>query len=157
MSCRGRVLSRAGIGVLTWVVGPDLVDEAVGDGLAWEMRLRALPSRLGVYFVLGLCLFSYLPYGQVLRELVCGLDGALGAAGWRVPASTALTGVRDRIGGKPLESLFRRLCPALAVCSAHSARWLSRFRSDSRPLQACVLPSLRVTARPPTPQPLTSG
>ena len=65
---RGRLLSRVGIGVLTWVVPPDLVDEAVGDGLAWEMRLRALPARLGVYFVLGLCLFSQLPYGQVLRE-----------------------------------------------------------------------------------------
>ena len=44
-SCRGRVLARAGIGVLSWVVSPDLVDEAVGDGLAWEMRLRLLPSR----------------------------------------------------------------------------------------------------------------
>ena len=131
LSGRGQVVSRAGIGVLTWVVAPDLVDEAVGDGLAWEMRLRLLPSRLGVYFVLGLCLFSYLPYGQVLRELVCGLDGALGAAGWRVPASTALTGVRDRIGGKPLESLFRRLCPALApgrspwshICGLLAVAW----------------------------------
>src|ERR1700729_2147721 len=83
LSPRGRVLARAGIGVLGWVVAPDLVDEAVGDGLAWEMRLRALPSRLGVYFVLGLCLFSGLPYGQVLRELTGGLEGALAAAGWR--------------------------------------------------------------------------
>ena len=112
LSCRGRVLSRAGIGVLTWVVAPDLVDEAVGDGLAWEMRLRLLPSRLGVYFVLGLCLFSYLPYGQVLREMTSGLETALTAAGWQVPAATALTRVRCRVGEKPLESLFRRLCPA---------------------------------------------
>ena len=83
LSCRGQVLSRAGIGVLTWVVAPDLVDEAVGDGLAWEMRLRSLPSRLGVYFVLGLCLFSHLPYGQVLRELTSGLETALAAAAGR--------------------------------------------------------------------------
>src|ERR1700759_4945019 len=82
-SRRGRFLARAGIGVLTWVIPPDLVDEAVGDGLAWEMRLRALPSRLGVYFVLGLCLFSHLPYGQVLRELTGGLGAALAAGGWR--------------------------------------------------------------------------
>lgn len=60
LSPRGRVLARAGIGVLSWVIPPDLVDEAVGDGLAWEMRLRVLPSRFGVYFVLGLCLFSKL-------------------------------------------------------------------------------------------------
>jgi Insertion element 4 transposase N-terminal/Transposase DDE domain len=117
-SLRGRVLARAGIGVLTWVIAPDLVDEAVGDGLAWEMRLRALPSRLGVYFVLGLCLFSSLPYGQVLRELTWGLEGALAAAGWQAPATTALTGVRRRIGEKPLESLFRRVCSALSPGTA---------------------------------------
>src|SRR5580704_11512060 len=109
-SRRGRVLSRAGIGVLSWVIAPDLVDEAVGDGLAWEMRLRALPARLGVYFVLGLCLFSAMPYGQVLRELTAGLEAALAAAGWRVPATTALTGARRRAGEKPLASLFWRLC-----------------------------------------------
>ena len=121
LSRRGRVLSRAGIGVLSWVASPDLVDEAVGDGLAWEMRLRAVPSRLGVYFVLGLCLFSDLPYGQVLRELTSGLEAALAAAGWRVPAATALTRVRRRIGEKPLESLFRRLCSALSPgCSPWS-------------------------------------
>jgi len=131
LSCRGQVLSRAGIGVLTWVVAPDLVDEAVGDGLAWEMRLRLLPSRLGVYFVLGLCLFSYLPYGQVLREMTSGLETALAAAGWQVPASTALTGVRRRVGERPLESLFRRLCPAPApgrspwshVCGLLAVAW----------------------------------
>jgi hypothetical protein len=113
-SCRGRVLARAGIGVLTWVIPPDLVDEAVGDGLAWEMRLRALPARLGVYFILGLCLFSGVPYGQVLRELTGGLETVLAAAGWQVPASTALTAVRRRVGEKPLESLFRRVCSPLS-------------------------------------------
>jgi Insertion element 4 transposase N-terminal/Transposase DDE domain len=113
-SRRGRLLSRAGIGVLTWVIPPDLVDEAVGDGLAWEMRLRALPARLGMYFVLGLCLFSGWPYRQVLRELTCGLETVLAAAGWRVPAATALSRARRRIGEAPLESLFRRLCSALS-------------------------------------------
>ncbi len=109
LSRRGRILSGAGVGVLSWVVTPDLVDEAVGDGLAWEMRLRALPSRLGVYFVLGLCLFSHQPYAQVLREVTAGLRAALESAGWAEPATTALTGVRRRVGEKPLESLFRRL------------------------------------------------
>jgi len=130
-SCRGRVLARAGIGVLSWVVSPDLVDEAVGDGLAWEMRLRLLPSRFGVYFVLGLCLFSGWPYGQVLRELTGGLETVLAAAGWQVPATTALTAVRRRIGEAPLESLFRRVCSALSpgrspwshVCGLLAVAW----------------------------------
>jgi len=113
-SPRGRVLSRAGIGILTWVVPPGLVDDAVGDGLAWEMRLRALPARLGVYFVLGCALLSGRPYREVIRQVTGGLERALAAAGWRVPATTALTGVRRRVGEKPLESVFRRLCSALS-------------------------------------------
>jgi len=111
VSRRGRVLAGAGIGVLAWVVPPGLVDEVVAG--CRERRLRSLPSRFGVYFVLGLCLFSYLPYGQVVRELTAGLEAGLAAAGWQVPASTALTGVRRRVGEGPLESLFGRVCPAV--------------------------------------------
>ena len=74
LSPRGRVLEGAGIGVLTWVVPPGLVDEAVADGLAREMRLRELPARVAVYFTLGLCLFSGLPYGQVARRLVSAVS-----------------------------------------------------------------------------------
>jgi Insertion element 4 transposase N-terminal len=92
LSPRGRVLSRAGVGVLGWFIPPGLVDEAVGDGLAWEMRLRSLPARLGVYFVLGCCLFSVKPYPDVIREVTAGLQGALAAVGWEPPATTALSG-----------------------------------------------------------------
>jgi hypothetical protein len=113
-SPRGRVLSRAGLGILSWVIPPGLVDEAVGDGLAWEMRLRSLPSRLGVYFVLGCALLSADPYPQVIRKVTGGVKQALAAAGWQVPATTALTAVRRRVGEKPLESVFRRVCSALS-------------------------------------------
>jgi hypothetical protein len=114
LSPRGRLLSAVGLGVLTDVIEAGLVDEAVGDGLAWEMRLRALPSRVGVYFVLGLCLFSESSYREVLRKLTQGLEAVLAAAGWLTPASTALTGVRRRVGERPLEALFARLCSALS-------------------------------------------
>jgi hypothetical protein len=108
------VLARAGLGILTWVIPPDLVDEAVGDGLAWEIRVRSLPSRLGVYFVLGCALLSAKPYPDVIRQVTRGAERALAAAGWRAPATTALTAVRRRVGEKPLESVFRRLCSALS-------------------------------------------
>jgi hypothetical protein len=114
LSPRGRVLSRAGIGVLSWFFPPGLVDEAVGDGLAWEMRLRSLPARLMVYFVLGCALLSAEPYGEVMRRVTAGLEAALAAAGWRVPATTALARARARIGERPLESLFGRVCSALS-------------------------------------------
>jgi len=114
LSPRGRILSRAGIGVLGWFIPPGLVDDAVGDGLAWEMRLRALPARLGVYFVLGCALLSSEPYAEVIRKITAGLDRALAAAGWQVPASTALSRARARVGERPLESVFRRVCSALS-------------------------------------------
>jgi Insertion element 4 transposase N-terminal/Transposase DDE domain len=113
-SLRGRVLSRAGIGVLSWFIPPGLVDDAVGDGLAWEMRVRSLPARLTVYFVLGLCLFSAKPYADVIRQVTAGLRAALAAAGWEPPATTALSRARARIGEKPLEAVFRRVCSALS-------------------------------------------
>ena len=113
-SPRGRVLARAGLGIVSWVIPPGLVDEAVGDGLAWEMRLRSLPSRLGVYFVLGCALLSADAYGEVMLKVTRGLRRALAGAGWAVPASTALTAARRRVGEKPLELVFRRVCPALS-------------------------------------------
>jgi len=108
------VLARAGLGIVSWVIPPGLVDEAVGDGLAWEMRLRSLPSRLGVYFVLGCALLSGDPYPYVIRQVTRGAERALAAVGWRAPATTALTAVRRRVGEKPLESVFRRVCSALS-------------------------------------------
>jgi len=118
LSARGLALSGAWIGVLTYVVPPGLVDEAVGDGLAWEMRLRSLPARFTAYFVLGLCLFSDAPYQQVARQVTAGLEAALAAAGWSCPATTALSAARARLGEEPLRSLFRRLCAALSPGTA---------------------------------------
>jgi hypothetical protein len=116
-SMRGKVLAGVGAGVLGRWITPELADEVAAGGRC-EQRFRALPARLGVYFVLGLCLFSGMPYRQVLRQLTGGLSGALAAAGWQVPASTALTGLRRRLGEKPFELLFGRLCGALSPGTA---------------------------------------
>jgi hypothetical protein len=104
---RGKILPGAWLGVLTYVISPGLVDEAVGDGLAWEMRVRLLPARVTAYFTLGLCLFTALPYQSVFLQVTAGL-------GLAAPATTALTAARRRLGDKPLESLLRRLCAPLS-------------------------------------------
>lgn len=113
-SARGRILSGGWLGILTYVIPPDLADDAVGDGLAWEMRLRSLPARLALYFTLGLCLFGASPYREVIRQVTAGLEERLAAAGWAVPAATALSAARARLGEAPLQSLFRRLCSPLS-------------------------------------------
>ena len=123
-SIRGKVLAGIRIGVPSRWVTPGLVDEVLAEaGITGAgRRFRALPGRLGVYFVLGLCLFSDKPCRQVLEKLASGLDGELGAAGWQVPASTALTGLRRRLGERPFELLFRRLAGPLAAGTARRAR-----------------------------------
>jgi len=123
---RGKVLAGIGAGLVSWFVPPGLVDEVLAEaraaagaqvvaagGTVRGQRLRALPPRLGVYFVLGLCLFSQLPYRDVLRGMAGGLTAALAAAGWAVPAATALTRLRRRLGARPLELLFWRVTGTL--------------------------------------------
>src|SRR5215469_14018771 len=133
-STRGKVLAAVRIGVPSRWVTPGLVDEVLaeaGQAGPGGQRFRALPGRLGVYFVLGLCLFSDLPYREVLRKLASGLGGALAAAGWQVPASTARTGVRRRLGENPFELLFWRLAGPLSpgrapwshICGLLAVAW----------------------------------
>jgi hypothetical protein len=119
-SIAGKVLAGIRIGVTARWVTPELVDEVLAEAgqEAAGRRFRALPGRLGVYFVLGLCLHAGKPYRAVLQDMAAGLSGPLAAAGWQVPASTALTGVRCRLGARPFELLFRRLAGALSPGTA---------------------------------------
>jgi hypothetical protein len=141
---RGRALAGIGAGVLSWFVPPGLADEVTAQARAERdavlaaagqkvpcPRFRSLPARLGVYFTLGLCLYSHLPYARVLRGLSSGLEGALAAAGWSVPAPTALTGLRRRLGERPFELLFWHVAGALCpgrepwslVCGLLAVAW----------------------------------
>ncbi|MGW7758090.1 transposase domain-containing protein, partial [Streptomyces violaceusniger] len=60
-----RVSELSGLGLLTWVYPPGLVDRVVAACGCAEQRRRLLPARLVVYFVLGLALFSPAPYLEV--------------------------------------------------------------------------------------------
>jgi Insertion element 4 transposase N-terminal len=53
------------LGELTQVVPFELVDDVLAETGALQRRLRDLPSRVGVYFVLAMCLFPTLGYGLV--------------------------------------------------------------------------------------------
>lgn len=115
-SGRGRVLGRVGIGVLSHQVPPGLVDEVLAVTGRVERRFRALPSRLGVYFVLALCLFSGCSYGSVIRVMVSVGDAVrLAGLGWCFPSSAGLAKVRRRLGAAPFEVLLRRLSGVVPV------------------------------------------
>jgi hypothetical protein len=55
---------------------------------------------------------------------VSGCRDRLGAVGWRVPSSTALTKLRRRLGSAPFELLFRRLS---GVWPCRTAPWSHAF------------------------------
>lgn len=113
----------SGLGLLTWVYPPGLVDRVVAACGRTEQRRRLLPARLVVYFVLGLALFSPAPYLEVLRHLIVGLRGAGVGASWRVPAKSSLFRARDRLGSQPLRVLFATVAGPLADERTASGFW----------------------------------
>jgi hypothetical protein len=110
--------------VLTGEIGPELVDEVVDRAGCREKRVRLLPARAVVYFVLGLCLLSGEDstgppgYRSVMRSLTHGVRHLAGLA---VPSRPALCRARQRLGSKPFELLFDLLRGPLAAAGAAGA------------------------------------
>jgi hypothetical protein len=63
------------VGELTQYLPFELVDDVLAQTKTVQRRLRDLPSRVGVYFVLALMLFPRLGYARVWRKLTAGLAG----------------------------------------------------------------------------------
>ena len=97
------------LGELTRIVPFDLADAVLVEGGGQERRLRLLPSRAGVYFVLAMCLFPRSGYLGVWGKLTAALDG-LGLA---VPTRKALRDLRRRVGGRLVRMLFEVLAGPL--------------------------------------------
>ena len=115
------VLGLSGLGLLTWVYPPCLVDRVMAACGLTEQHRHLLPARLVVCFVLGLALFSPAPYLEVLR--VEGLRGASRCGVWRMPAKSSLFRARDRLGSEPLRVLFAATAHPLAEETTPGAFW----------------------------------
>ena len=98
------------LGELTDLVPVELVDAVLAECGGRERRLRALPSRVGVYFVLAMCLFPEVGYLLVWDKLV----GALGAGAPVRPCARALRELRRRVGAAPVRALFEVLAGPVA-------------------------------------------
>src|SRR5918992_1554651 len=83
----------------------ELVDDVLAQTGTVQQRLRDLPSRVGVYFVLAMGLFPRLGYAQVWAKLTAGLTGLAGLTVAR-PSEKALRDLRRRLGPAPLQALF---------------------------------------------------
>jgi hypothetical protein len=103
------------LGELTRYLPFELVDDVLAQTHTVQRRLRALPSRTGVYFMLALGLFPQIGYLRVWAKLCAGLAGGAGC-GVVVPVVTekALRELRRRLGPAPLQALFEIVAGPLA-------------------------------------------
>jgi hypothetical protein len=118
------------VGELTQIVDFALVDAVLEETGTRERRVRLLPSRVVVYFVLALGLFEHDSYRTVWGKLVAGLEGLALVR----PSVSSLSRARRRIGVAPLRRPFETLAgpsqPAArpARSTGAYAPWLSTAR-----------------------------
>jgi Insertion element 4 transposase N-terminal len=118
------VFAAGHLGELTWQVPFELVDAVLEQTRATQQRLRMLPSRVGMYFVLALGLFPGLGCAKVWAKLVAGLGGL----GVRCPSEKALRDLRRRVGVAPVKALFEVLAGPVAAPHTPGVRF-GRYRT----------------------------
>ncbi len=101
------------LGELTRVVPFELADAVLEEEGGLERRVRLLPSRCGLYFLLAMCLFPRSSCLGVWGKLTAGLR-ALGLAD---PSAKALRDLRRRLGTAPVKRLFEVLAGPLGRAS----------------------------------------
>ena len=106
----GGVFAPGHLGELTQYLPFELVDDVLAQTRTGQRRLRELPSRVGVYFVLALGLFPRLGYARVWDKLTAGLVGLAVPC----PSEKALRDLRRRLGPAPLKALFEVVAGPLA-------------------------------------------
>jgi len=92
------------------------LDAAIVATGAQEQRRRLLPARLVVALVIAMGLWARDGLRDVLANLVAGLreQDPTAWAHWQLPAKSALTQARQRLGPRPLRRLFHRLAGPVA-------------------------------------------
>ncbi|NEA77332.1 IS4 family transposase [Streptomyces sp. SID13588] len=114
------------LGELTAIVPFELVDAVLSETRTVQRRLRDLPSRVGIYFLLAMCLFPEVGYRLVWDKLTAGLTGMPVAC----PTAKALRDLRRRLGSAPVRALFEVLAGPLARPTTPGVRF-GPFRTVS--------------------------
>lgn len=117
-----------GLGVVSARFNRDLLEEVLSRTGRREKRVRRLPAHVMIRYVIAMGLFCAESYDEVMRRLVGNLR-RLGSwdDDWQVPAKSAITQARQRLGVEPVEMLFDRACVPLAGPGTKGA-WLARRR-----------------------------
>lgn len=103
------------VDVIYQVVGLDVIQQVIVDQQVQEQRKRQLPARVTVLLCLAMNLMTELSLRFVLIRLVRGtrLLSDLGIG--QLATKGAISQARYRLGAKPLETLFKRVCRPIAT------------------------------------------
>ncbi|WP_461004165.1 IS4 family transposase, partial [Streptomonospora sediminis] len=112
----------AHLGLLDDHIPTEAVDEILTATNRTQKRIRLLPARTVVYFVLACALWPHRGYRRVFSALAQG-PGRSGA----LPSAAALRQARTRLGPAPLRALLEWICRPLAAPRTHEA-WFHRLR-----------------------------
>jgi hypothetical protein len=113
------------VGGLTPFLPFELVDAVLKEKRAVQQRLRDLPSRVGVYFLVAMCLFPEVGYRLVWGKMISGLGGGL-----PTPSAKGLRDLRRRVGCAPMRTLFEVVAGALAQPRTPGVRFGSYRNRD---------------------------
>src|SRR2546429_10021830 len=90
------------LGELTRYLPFELVDDVLESAGAVQKRIRALPSRVGIYFVLAMTLFPGIGYLRVWGKMTAALEDL----NLPCPSEKALRDLRRRLGPAPVKPPF---------------------------------------------------
>ncbi|XNR94547.1 IS4 family transposase [Streptomyces sp. R-74717] len=121
ITCAAGPFAPGHLGELTQHVPFELADAVLEETRSGHRRLRHLPSRVGIYFLLALALFPSLGYMRVWGKLTAGLHGLT----LHHPSEKALRDLRRRLGPAPLKALFEAVSGPLARPGTHGTCYRS--------------------------------
>src|SRR6266568_1961123 len=106
----GGVFAPGHLGELTRYLPFELVDDVLEMTGAVQRRMRMLPSRVGMYFILAMTLFPGLGYLRVWDKMTAALEDLELPR----PSEKALRDLRRRIGPATVKALFETIAVPLA-------------------------------------------
>lgn len=107
------------LGELTQILDFDLVDAVAEETGTVQQRVRLLPTRVVIYFVLALALFEHSSYRRVWAKMTAGLRVLKLAT----PTASALGRARRRVGPKPFRALFETVAGPVGRPSTLGVFW----------------------------------
>jgi len=104
-----------GLGLLAAFCPPATIDRILAEAGRVEQRVRLLPSRVVVYYVLAMALYASEGYRELYRLLVEGLRSVDPSLPIVVPQKSAFSKARERVGSLPLQRLFEETAVPMAA------------------------------------------